>query len=875
MKVINLCHKMKKSHQLPKIGWLLVILICNCFNIVGQQTKKQLTKEDYALWGRLQIQELSNKGNWVSYTMIYSENSDTLVIQNTQNKQSFKVPDGRKGQFIGEEWFTYFEPKNIMKLLNLKNGKSHIIYDIKSVVVAKKENHLLLLSQPIGKEQELIALNLNDFTSKKWSKVMNYKYNPFIQTIAISKFNNNQNELILAKLSGNAPETLIETSSTDTYTELTWQFNGRNLVYLKGDKTICYYNGSSKNSKELNLENTSFYTENHKLTLNGSLPLILSKDGNRVFFGFQQKIVESKKDTPEIWNTYDRWIYPENKEVEGWIHLPKIGCWIPKNDQAIALTDKSLPKGYLNGHQNYLLTYNPMTNEPQFKKEAPLDIYVQNIGHRTKSLFLEKYPFSPFEFHLSPCGQYAFYFKEGDWFSYSFAEDKHRNLTSKINVSFDFESYDMSDSPSAYGFGGWTKDNQALIYDKYDIWRLTGDGKMSKKLTQGRTSETCFRLQNRYKENEDYNYYNRFEKGVYDLSKGLLFTIEKKTTKGFATWSTTEGVIFREKKAKRFEQIKKANQANRYVYTEEHFNEPPKIIFLDIKNNLKKVIVESNPQNKEFDWGFSKQITYTDAKGNKLKGTLYYPASYKPDKKYPMIVRIYEIYSNTYDRYIIPTDYNTSGFNITNLTTQGFFVLQPDIAYEIGNPGISASDCVMAAVDEALNSASIDDNKIGLIGHSFGGYETLFILTQTNRFAAAVASGAISDIAAMYLYIDGTIDKTNYWRFENSQFRMGKSLFENREGYARNSPLSNVEKINTPLLTWSGLNDLLVNPSQTHSLYTALRRLKRKNVMLMYEGERHVLLNKNNQKDLTQRVENWFNHHLKGKEEMQWMQPQN
>ena len=123
--------------------------------------------------------------------------------------------------------------------------------------------------------------------------------------------------------------------------------------------------------------------------------------------------------------------------------------------------------------------------------------------------------------------------------------------------------------------------------------------------------------------------------------------------------------------------------------------------------------------------------------------------------------------------------------------------------------------------------------------------------------------------------MDWTLDSPNYWRFENYQSRMGKSLFEDRAGYQRNSPIANIEKINTPLLTWNGLDDLLVNPTQSYSLYTALRRLQKKNVLLLYEQERHTIVNKMNQQDLTLKVENWFKHYLQGNEEMEWMKPQN
>lgn len=856
-------------------GFVLFIALC-CFsmNSIAQEVKKQLKKEDYPLWGKLLIQELSNKGNWVSYTMHYDDQIDTLFIENTQNKKRFEIAKAKPGKFINENWYACLLPDKSLELIDLKKGRIQHFREIENFQVINSKNYILLQSTVNNGFYSLKVLNLNNLEAKTWTNVINFKYNPFNNTLAISQFQNNQNELVAVSILESFKENRLDTSPTEKFTALTWQLQGQNLVYRKGFNKIAYATNLVKESIELNVEEMSFYS-NYSLSDNGSLPLSLSKDGKKVFFGLQQNEDEAKSENPQIWNTKDRWIYPKYKKIAAWQHLPKIGVWLPKENKTFALTDTDLPKGFLNGNQNYALTYNPMTNEPQFKKEAPIDIYCQKIGTETKFLLFEKFSFNEFEFQCSPCGQFIFYFKEGDWFSYSFSDEKHRNITATLNSRFDVEYYDRPDTRPVYGFAGWTTDSKALLYDKYDVWLLSGDGKIKKQLSQGRETGICFRLQKQYSENQDNNHFNRFEKGIYDLSKDLLLTTEKATKKGYAIWSIEKGIEIWEQQSKRFEQIKKAENQKRYVYTVEHFTEAPKIIYYDQEKNYKKTIRQSNAHHKNYEWGNVKLITYKNPNGTELKGSLYYPANYNPEKKYPLIVRVYERFSDSYDRYINPTDFNAAGFNTANLTTQGFFILQPDIEYEIGNPGITATHCVLAAVDEAIKTASIDKNRIGLIGHSFGGYETLFILTQTDRFATGVASAALSDITAKYLYVDWTQDSPNYWRFENYQSRMGKSLFEDRAGYQRNSPMANIEKINTPLLTWNGLEDILVNPTQSYALYTALRRLKKNNVLLLYEQERHTIVNKKNQKDLTLKVENWFKHYLQGNEEMDWMKPQN
>lgn len=867
--------KIKGRLLAKKSRWPLLFLLFCGWNMGAQQAKRQVEKAEYGLWGNLNVHELSSRGNWVAYSMRYAEAKDTLFLQNTQNKKTVKIPEGRKSQFIREEWLVCSEPGDRLSIINLKNNRSQKFKNVKTWEIIDKGTRVIAMVQEDGKEKAVLMWNLKNGQGKIWENGREVKYNPYSNAIAISRSIGSQNQLVIVRLDDNEAETKIDSSRTVAYSELSWQAGGENLCYLKGEKTIAYYHAAENRTQEIDLEKTSFFTDSHRVTQNGSVPLKMSRDGKRVFFGFQNKEQKTAKKDPEIWNTEDRWVYPKNSESVGWENLARIACWSPEHDQAQALTDMQLPKGFLAGDQGSMLSYNPMANEPQFKRSAPIDIYMQKLGEETKTKIFEKYPGNAAGFHLSPSGGFVFYFKEGHWFSYSFKEDRHRNLTAKISSSFQQESFDMPDTPGPYGFAGFTQDGEALLYDKFDTWRIAAEGTVTQNLTSGRELETIFRLQKQYPENEDHNFFNRFEKGIFDLSKGLLFATEKNTRKGFANWTQKKGMKQWGQQNKRLDQIKKASEADAYVYTEEHFNEPPKLIFFKAEKNSKKVIMESNTHQKKYSWGFSRQISYTDAKGNALKGALYYPAGYDPEKKYPLVVNVYEVFSKHFDRYVIPSDYNTSGFNSANLTTQGFFVLKPDIAYEIGKPGFSATDCVMAAVDAAIKTASIDSTKMGLMGHSFGGYETLFMLTQTNRFATAVASAAISDLRAMYFYVDGTINTPNYWRYEDQQSRMGKSWFEDKKGYAENCPISNAEKISTPVLTWSGLEDRLVHPLQSKAMYLALRRLDKKNVMLLYEGETHTLSKKENQVDATTKVEEWLKHYLQDQEEKEWMKPQN
>src|SRR5690606_18072510 len=139
---------------------------------------------------------------------------------------------------------------------------------------------------------------------------------------------------------------------------------------------------------------------------------------------------------------------------------------------------------------------------------------------------------------------------------------------------------------------------------------------------------------------------------------------------------------------------------------------------------------------------------------------------------------------------------------VANLTSQGYFVLMPDIIYGKGNPGMDATDCVVAATNHVIGMGMVKRDRIALMGHSFGGYETNFIITQTSLFRTAISGASIFDLPSWYLSISRNSGDPEIWRFESQQWRMGKSLYADREGYERNSPSSWVENVNTPLLLW-------------------------------------------------------------------------
>jgi dipeptidyl aminopeptidase/acylaminoacyl peptidase len=171
-----------------------------------------------------------------------------------------------------------------------------------------------------------------------------------------------------------------------------------------------------------------------------------------------------------------------------------------------------------------------------------------------------------------------------------------------------------------------------------------------------------------------------------------------------------------------------------------------------------------------------------------------------------------------------------------------------------------------------IESGLINPKKIALMGHSFGGYETAFIANHSQLFATAIPSGAILDLTSFYLTVGWNTTKPDMWRFASEELRMGhKTPFANRSDFDRNAPLASIEKLNIPLLLWSGKQDTQVDWRQSVEYYLALRRLGKKNSMLLYPKENHVLSNPINQKDLSERILQWLDYYLKDDKTAAWI----
>jgi dipeptidyl aminopeptidase/acylaminoacyl peptidase len=305
------------------------------------------------------------------------------------------------------------------------------------------------------------------------------------------------------------------------------------------------------------------------------------------------------------------------------------------------------------------------------------------------------------------------------------------------------------------------------------------------------------------------------------------------------------------------------------VYVTQTFEESPSLLAGGPELTGAKRVVATNAFQSNYAWSHSELIEYKSVHGQRLQGALYYPAGYEAGQKYPMIVYLYEKLSDGVHRYSPLSE--RQYYNASAMTSHGYFVLMPDIVFRPREPGLSVAECVTAALQAVLAKGLVNEKKIGVMGHSWGGFDTAFLATHTTLFAAAVAGAPITDLISNYgnHHWSSGIAETDH--IETGQQRMQVPLYEDLEAYIRNSAVFNVQNMTTPLMIEVGDSDGTVFFHQGVELYNIARRAKKNVVLIEYAGEDHGLRKKPNQIDYQRRIFAWFAHYLKDEPAADWI----
>ena len=470
----------------------------------------------------------------------------------------------------------------------------------------------------------------------------------------------------------------------------------------------------------------------------------------------------------------------------------------------------------------------------------------------------------------SPDGRWFMYVNDDALSVMSIETTETVNLSDVTGADLIDREFDRPVELPAYGVGGWSEDGSSvLLYDRFDVWRVRIDEGTAENLTggMGAREQIRFRVVDLDREEEAMDvegplllsaYGEWTKRSGYFRTRGgsepepLLFGDEMVGTGGFGA----PGLL-------------KAEEADRVAFTRQTFRRFPDFWVSDLSFRDPRRITEANPQIGEFLWGDRVLVDYTDERGNRLQATLTLPAGYEEGRRYPMVVYFYEKMSQRHHEFSAPVYDDRPHMSV--YASQGYLVLMPDIVYDVGRPGFSALDDVTAATQAVIEAGYADPDRIGLQGHSWGGYQSSFILTQTDMFAAVVTGAPLTNLVSMAGINYKRTGNPNGPILEWSQGRMATTIWDDLELYQAQSPVHHADKITTPFVILHGTEDGAVDWVQGLEFFNAARRLGKEGILLSYPGEPHHLAREENQKDFQVRMKQFFDHHLRDAPAPDWM----
>lgn len=462
----------------------------------------------------------------------------------------------------------------------------------------------------------------------------------------------------------------------------------------------------------------------------------------------------------------------------------------------------------------------------------------------------------------SPGGRYLLYFHGDHYWTVDTRTRGIVNITKGVPAAFvNRESDATTRQKPAFGVAGWTKnDVDVILYDKLDLWQVAADGSRASKLTDG----TAEQIRHRYVRLNPDDEWIDIENPI-TVSLFGIWTKKSGYGRANGTASQVERLIWMDKSVTG---LAKAKEADVYAYVAQSYEDSPDI-FAGAADLKARQITATNPFQDKYAWGRAELVEFKSDRGERLQGSVYYPAGYERGKKYPMVVYIYERLSDGLHRYVAPSERDY--YNVSAFASRGYLVLLPDIVFRPREPGLSVVECVGPAVKKVVAMGIADPARVGVVGHSWGGFDTAYLTTHTDIFAAGVAGAPITNLVSNYgnHHWSSGIAETDH--IETGQQRMEVPLWEDLPAYIRNSAVFNVHNMKTPLLIEVGDSDGTVHWHQGVELYNIARRARKDVVLLNYTGEDHGLRKKANQIDYQRRIMQWFGHYLKNEPAPAWI----
>jgi len=894
--------------------------------------KRPITQDTYDEWRSISGASLSNDGAWVVYTVSPAVGEGELVVRSTRTATEYRVPRGFTGrpqlqpsadsaalfsaqpaQVSADSRHVAFliyppradverargrrgapPPRNTLAILELATGQVTRVPAVRGFRLARQGGRVLAYQledtaaarapgTPAPRREvgtPLVVRELAAGTEVRIEGVTAYAMDEGERWLGytVSTRDGAGNGAFVRELASGAVTPLL--TGVATYRGLTFDRAGTQVAFTSdlGDTTarplVSVYHASLAPAKGKPIAARRLVAGTEApagLRLADRGRLEFTREGTALQFSLAPLPLDSipadslvDKAVYDLWHWNDTKIQPQQK----------VEAARDRNRTYLALYTLATGRWARLGTDSLQVTVSPDGRRvlginsveyaiPQFWGERAADAYLLDpqTGARTRiATALRTTP------QLSPGGRYVTWFADGQWIAHHTATGKQVALTRGIpGVRWDDETFDSPDIPPAYGLAGWTAgEARVLVYDRFDVWEVDPAGVAPPRNVTGgagRRDGLTFRVVDLDRDDP-----------FLDPARPLLLRAVDTLTKASGYWQDRLGADVPAERLvmgdANYAGVQKARDAEQLLFTRSTYREFPDL-WTGPTFDAAVRVSEANPQEGQYPRGTVELVSWRNGDGKPLRGLLYKPEGFDPARQYPMVVYYYEILTEGLHGYVAPTGRNVVNPMVYNAL--GYLVFEPDITYTEGQPGPSAAKAIIPGVQALVARGFVDPARIGITGQSWGGYQSAYLVTVTDMFAAAVPNATVVNMTSAYGGIRWQSGLARTFQYEHTQSRIGGSLWQYPERYVENSPLFRLDRVTTPVLFMANDNDGAVPWYQGIEYYVAMRRLRKEAYMVVYNGDEHNPTKRANQKDIDRKMQEFFGVKLLGADPPSWM----